>query len=96
MDLELKNKVIMVTGGAKGIGAAIVNACAAEGAIPVIVGRDAEAGKRVQAELHNRGAKCDTGVSTPEAQVMAAAHYEVVEPKMEAAKLGRVGVVLVP
>ena len=41
MDLQLKDKVILVTGGAKGIGAAIVRQCAAEGAIPVIVDRDA-------------------------------------------------------
>jgi L-fucose dehydrogenase len=41
MDLQLKDKVVIVTGGAKGIGAAIVHACAAEGAIPVIVDRDA-------------------------------------------------------
>lgn len=53
MDLELKHKVVIVTGGAKGIGAAIVRACAAEGAIPVIVDRDAEAGKRLQRELQN-------------------------------------------
>jgi L-fucose dehydrogenase len=58
MDLQLKDKVVIVTGGAKGIGAAIVNACAAEGAIPVIVGRDAEAGKRTQSELQKNGATC--------------------------------------
>jgi len=33
MDLQLKDKVIVITGGAKGIGAAIVQACAAEGAV---------------------------------------------------------------
>ena len=41
MDLDLKGKIIIVTGGAKGIGAGITKALAAEGAIPVIVGRDA-------------------------------------------------------
>jgi len=41
MDLGLKNKIIIVTGGAKGIGAGITKALAAEGAIPVVVGRDA-------------------------------------------------------
>ena len=58
MDLELKDKVVIVTGGAKGIGAAIVRACAAEGAIPVIIGRDAQAGKQLQSELQNSGARC--------------------------------------
>ncbi len=41
MDLHLQNKVIIVTGGAKGIGAGIAEVLAAEGAIVAIVGRDA-------------------------------------------------------
>ncbi|MGA9043050.1 MAG: SDR family oxidoreductase [Terriglobales bacterium] len=55
MNLQLKDKVVIVTGGAKGIGAAIVRACGGEGAIPVIVDRDAEAGLRLQAELQEKG-----------------------------------------
>jgi len=51
LDLELKDKVVLVTGGAKGIGAAIVRIAAAEGAIPVIVDRDVEAGDKLRAEL---------------------------------------------
>jgi len=39
MNLELTDKVIIVTGGAKGIGEGIVKVLAGEGAIPVIVGR---------------------------------------------------------
>jgi L-fucose dehydrogenase len=39
MDLSLSNKVIIVTGGAKGIGEGIVKILAQEGAIPVVVGR---------------------------------------------------------
>jgi L-fucose dehydrogenase len=58
MDLQLKDKVIIVTGGAKGIGAAIVRACSAEDAIPVIVDRDGESGKQLQKEVENRGASC--------------------------------------
>jgi L-fucose dehydrogenase len=57
MDLQLKDKVIIVTGGAKGIGGAIVRACAAEGAIPVIVNRPGDAGKKLHAELSAGGAK---------------------------------------
>jgi L-fucose dehydrogenase len=41
MDLCLRDKVIVVTGGAKGIGLGIAQLLAAEGAIPVIVGRKA-------------------------------------------------------
>jgi L-fucose dehydrogenase len=42
MDLGLKDKVILVTGGAKGIGLGITRVLAAEGAIPVVVGRSAD------------------------------------------------------
>ncbi len=40
MDLHLQNKVIIITGGAKGIGAGIAEVLAAEGATVAIVGRD--------------------------------------------------------
>lgn len=40
MDLNLKDKVIIVTGGSKGIGNGIANTLAKEGAIPFIVGRN--------------------------------------------------------
>jgi L-fucose dehydrogenase len=40
MDLGLEKKVILVTGGSKGIGSGIVAVLAQEGALPVIVGRD--------------------------------------------------------
>jgi L-fucose dehydrogenase len=39
MDLQLNHKVIVVTGGARGIGSAIVRAAAAEGAITVVIDR---------------------------------------------------------
>jgi L-fucose dehydrogenase len=55
MDLDLKDRIVLVTGGAKGIGAAITRTLAGEGAIPVIVDRDTNAGKILHAELP----KCD-------------------------------------
>jgi NAD(P)-dependent dehydrogenase (short-subunit alcohol dehydrogenase family) len=59
MDLQLKGKVILVTGGAKGIGAAIVRACAAEGAIPVFLDRDVEAGQQLQSTLRGSGSESE-------------------------------------
>src|SRR6266700_6463501 len=51
MDLHLNGKVVLVTGGAKGIGAAIVRAAVAEDAVPVIVDRDANSARKLHSEL---------------------------------------------
>jgi L-fucose dehydrogenase len=58
MDLGLKDKVVIVTGGAKGIGAAIVRACAQEGAVPIIVGRDGDVGVELRNEIESNGGRC--------------------------------------
>ena len=55
MDLHLQNKVIIVTGGAKGIGEGIVNVLATEGAIPVIVGRNEADNQKVVDEIKAAG-----------------------------------------
>jgi L-fucose dehydrogenase len=51
MDLGLTDKVVVVSGGAKGIGAAIVRSLAGEGAVPVILDRDADAATQMEDEL---------------------------------------------
>lgn len=58
MDLHLKDKVILISGGAKGIGAAIARGATREGGIPVIVDMDSSAGNRLQAELRSLGKTC--------------------------------------
>ena len=51
MNLGLNNKVVVVTGGAKGIGAAISRAFAKEGALPVKLGRNPAEAKALVDEL---------------------------------------------
>jgi len=56
MDLNLKDKVIIITGAAKGIGAAVATGLGKEGAIPVIVGRNEADNRKMQDSiLHNGG-----------------------------------------
>lgn len=57
MDLKLRDKVIIVTGGAKGIGEAVTKSLANEGAIPVIAGRSGEAAKKLLQTLTTEGAR---------------------------------------
>ena len=51
MNLDLTDHVVVVTGGAKGIGAAIVRALVAEGARPAVIDRDPNAVAVLQREL---------------------------------------------
>jgi len=57
MDLLLKDKVIIVTGGAKGIGLGIVEVLAKEGAVPVIIGRSEEDNHLAMEKIKKSGAK---------------------------------------
>ncbi|MFY8024847.1 MAG: SDR family oxidoreductase, partial [Sediminibacterium sp.] len=53
MDLELKGKSIIVTGGAKGIGLGICKVLASEGAIPIIIGRSVADNQSAVIEIHS-------------------------------------------
>jgi L-fucose dehydrogenase len=59
MDFQLRNKVIIVTGGAKGIGEGIVKLLAEEGAMPVIVGRSEADNNRLVEEIRSSGKNAD-------------------------------------
>lgn len=57
MNLNLREKVILISGGAKGIGAAISRTLAKEGAFPVIIDPSEEEGKDLVLELQSMGLK---------------------------------------
>ncbi len=55
MDLHLTDHVILVSGGAKGIGASIARVLAAEGAVPVVIGRNGADNERLVADIARSG-----------------------------------------
>lgn len=57
MNLQLKDKVVIITGGSAGIGKGISLALAAEGAIPFVVGRTKESVQETVDEILVSGAK---------------------------------------
>jgi L-fucose dehydrogenase len=74
VNLELDNKVVLVTGGAKGIGEAITRAFAAEGAIACILGRSEAEAEQLVRELTACGQRAESLVCelTDEVRVRAA------------------------
>jgi len=76
MDLELQDKIIIVTGGAKGIGEAISQVLAQEKAIPVIVGRNEQDNLKTVNSIKEAGGQADQVVAEltdPEASKAAVA-----------------------
>jgi L-fucose dehydrogenase len=58
MDLALKDKLIVVTGGGAGIGAGITRACLDEGARVVVLGRRSQNVQSFLAEMDTAKAQC--------------------------------------
>lgn len=79
MDLGLRDKVVIVTGGASGIGAAISMTLAEEGAIPVIFGRSAPPDGFIDALRTHQNQACFFAVELTEEAACAAAIAETAE-----------------
>lgn len=71
MNLNLDNKIIIVTGGAKGIGEGIVKVLAAENAIPVIVGRKEVDNLKTLESINNKGFQVVAELTEPHQCEMA-------------------------
>ena len=81
MQLNLTKKVIIVSGGAKGIGLGISKVLAAEGAIPFIIGRSAEDNLAAVNEIEKMGgqAKCVTAELTNPSECEKAVKQVIAE-----------------
>ncbi|MEI9945743.1 MAG: SDR family oxidoreductase [Chitinophagaceae bacterium] len=66
MNLNLTDKIIIVTGGAKGIGEGIVKLLAAEGAVPVIVGRNEKDNAETLSAIGGKGLQVVAELTKPE------------------------------
>ncbi len=66
MNLNLEKKIIIVTGGAKGIGEGIVKALAGENAFPVILGRNEEDNLRTLEAIDNKGFQVVVELTKPQ------------------------------
>lgn len=73
MNLGLQDKVMLVSGGAKGIGEAIVRGLAEEGAIACLLDRERDEAERLAAELRAAGLRAEAfnGEMTDEVAVRA-------------------------
>lgn len=89
MDLGLKDRVAIVTGGTQGIGRASALRLAAEGARVAIVARDAGRLERTLAELRAAGGEAQA----VQADVSRAADCERVVPEV-LARLGRIDILV--
>ena len=88
--MDLKSSVVLVTGGASGLGAAAAQMAAAAGAKVMIADLNADAGEKLAAELGGKFVKCDVS-SELEAQAAvdaAVAAYGAVHGLINCAGIG--------
>ena len=66
MELGLKNKVVLITGGARGIGAAAVRAFLNEKCNVVFIDQDSESGSELAKSSGHNGRFIEAELNTPE------------------------------
>ncbi len=86
--MELKNAGVVLTGAGSGIGAALARRFAAEGARLVVNDLDAEAAKRVAAEVGGLAVPGDAGAEESVAALVAAARAHLGEIDLYCANAG--------
>ncbi len=78
MDLELKDRVAVVTGAAAGIGAAVAHTLAAEGCVVWIADRDAAAAEKMAGALVKEGFRARAAVvDVADAELVAATFNDI-------------------
>jgi NAD(P)-dependent dehydrogenase (short-subunit alcohol dehydrogenase family) len=90
MDLMLKGRVTVITGPAKGMGAAISKAFAAEGCQLALIGRDTAAIESVAAEIRSASGK----VMVMRCDLMDAAQCEAAAQETKSAFGGRIDILV--
>ncbi len=86
MDLNLKGRVAVITGGAAGIGEAIARALAAEGCVTCILDKNADAARKAASAIAADGAKARSAaadVGDPAAVSRAFEEFVAAEKRLD-------------
>jgi 3-oxoacyl-[acyl-carrier protein] reductase len=83
MDLNLKGRVAVVTGGAAGIGEAIASALAAEGCKICIVDRNADTGRQAASTIATSGNQARSAVADPAEVTRVFGEFAATEKRID-------------